>query len=246
MADELQGRVAIVTGATGGMGRAICKRLVEAGASVVATDLTATADLPDGVSYHTGDVSNPDHMQAVVASAIESFGRLDCAVNAAGIEFETVPLADCADDDFDQMMAVNTKGVFLSMKYELRALIQAGNGGSIVNIASTNSFRPQPSQPAYTASKHAVLGLTRSAAIDYAQHNIRVNCIAPGAINTPMLHNAVERRNRDLDDVAKRLSYFGRVGETQEIADAALFLCSDASTFTTGHALSVDGGMLAG
>lgn len=246
MADELQGRVAIVTGATGGMGRAICKRLVEAGASVVATDLTATADLPDGVSYHTGDVSNPDHMQAVVASAIESFGRLDCAVNAAGIEFETVPLADCADDDFDQMMAVNTKGVFLSMKYELRALIQAGNGGSIVNIASTNSFRPQPSQPAYTASKHAVLGLTRSAAIDYAQHNIRVNCIAPGAINTPMLHNAVERRNRDLDDVAKRLSYFGRVGEAREIADAALFLCSDASTFTTGHALSVDGGMLAG
>jgi len=246
MADELQGRVAIVTGATGGMGRAICKRLVEAGASVVATDLTATADLPDGVSYHTGDVSNPDHMQAVVASTIESLGRLDCAVNAAGIEFETVPLADCADDDFDQMMAVNTKGVFLSMKYELRALIQAGNGGSIVNIASTNSFRPQPSQPAYTASKHAVLGLTRSAAIDYAQHNIRVNCIAPGAINTPMLHSAVERRNRDLDDVAKRLSYFGRVGEAREIADAALFLCSDASTFTTGHALSVDGGMLAG
>lgn len=246
MADELQGRVAIVTGATGGMGLAICARLTQAGASVVATDLATTADMPDGVTYLAGDVSDADHVQAVVTSAVSTYGRLDCAVNAAGIEFETVPLAECADDDFDRMMAVNTKGVFLSMKHELRAMIDAGNGGSIVNIASTNSFRPQHNQPAYTASKHAVLGLTRSAAIDYAPHNIRVNCIVPGAINTPMLHNAVERRNRELDDVAKRLSYFGRVGEADEIANAALFLCSDASTFTTGHPLSVDGGMLAG
>jgi glucose 1-dehydrogenase len=141
---------------------------------------------------------------------------------------------------------VNTKGVFLSMKYELRAMIKAGNGGSIVNIASTNSFRPQHNQPAYTASKHAVLGLTRSAAIDYARKNIRVNCVVPGAINTPMLHNAMDRRNRTADDVASRLSQFGRFGEPGEIANAVMFLCSDASSFTTGHALSVDGGMLAG
>ena len=130
---------------------------------------------------------------AVVAKAVALHGRLDCAVNAAGIEFETVPLAECADDDFDRMMNVNTKGVFLSMKYELRAMIKAGNGGSIVNIASTNSFRPQHNQPAYTASKHAVLGLTRSAAIDYARKNIRVNCVVPGAINTPMLHAVTEQ-----------------------------------------------------
>ncbi|MCL4115044.1 UNVERIFIED_CONTAM: hypothetical protein GTU68_008287 [Idotea baltica] len=185
-------------------------------------------------------------MRATVAHAVALHGRLDCAVNAAGIEFETVPLAECADHDFDRMMGVNTKGVFLSMKHELRAMIDAGNGGSIVNIASTNSFRPQHNQPAYTASKHAVLGLTRSAAIDYALHNIRVNCVVPGAINTPMLHNAMDRRGRDVESVARHLSQFHRFGEPQEIANAVLFLCTDASSFTTGHALSVDGGMLAG
>ena len=245
MTDELQGRVALVTGATGGMGMAICRRLMEAGAHVVATDLQQDRELGDGATYVAGDIADPDHVMAVVAKAVALHGRLDCAVNAAGIEFETVPLAECADDDFDRMMNVNTKGVFLSMKYELRAMIKAGNGGSIVNIASTNSFRPQHNQPAYTASKHAVLGLTRSAAIDYARKNIRVNCVVPGAINTPMLHNAMDRRNRTADDVASRLSQFGRFGEPGEIANAVMFLCSDASSFTTGHALSVDGGMLA-
>lgn len=246
MSDELLDRVALVTGATGGMGRAIVHRLIQAGANVVATDIGSEHDLGDAVTYIAGDVSDAQHMRSVVAQTVTQHGKLDCAVNAAGIEFETVPLADCADDDFDRMMAVNTKGVFLSMKHELRAMIEAGNGGAIVNIASTNSFRPQHNQPAYTASKHAVLGLTRSAAIDYALHNVRVNCVVPGAINTPMLHNAMERRGRDVDAVARHLSQFHRFGEPSEIANAVLFLCSDASSFTTGHALSVDGGMLAG
>ena len=246
MADELHERVALVTGATGGMGQAIVHRLVEAGAHVVATDLETDHDFGDAVTYVAGDVADAKHMRTTVAHAVALHGRLDCAVNAAGIEFETVPLAECADDDFDRMMDVNAKGVFLSMKHELRAMIDAGHGGSIVNIASTNSFRPQHNQPAYTASKHAVLGLTKSAAIDYAQHNIRVNCVVPGAINTPMLHNAMERRNRNVEDVARHLSKFHRFGEPDEIAEAVMFLCSDASSFTTGHALAVDGGMLAG
>lgn len=228
------------------MGQAITRSLIAAGTQVVATDLGDEHDFGSDATYLAGDVADAAHMAAVVSQTVALHGRLDCAVNAAAIEFETVPLAECADDDFDRMMAVNTRGVFLSMKYELRAMLEAGNGGSIVTIASTNSFRPQHNQPAYTASKHAVLGLTRSAAIDYAQHNIRVNCIAPGAINTPMLHNAMERRGRTADDVAKRLSYFGRFGEPEEIANAVLYLCSDASSFTTGHCLSVDGGMLAG
>ena len=129
---------------------------------------------------------------------------------------------------------------------KMRAMLDAGNGGSIVNIASTNSFRPQHDQPAYTASKHAVLGLTRSAAIDYGRQGIRINAICPGAIDTPMLRNAIERRGRDADSVAGRLGYVGRFGEPDEIAAAAVWLCSDSSSFTTGHALSVDGGMLAG
>jgi NAD(P)-dependent dehydrogenase (short-subunit alcohol dehydrogenase family) len=251
---DLTGRVAIVTGAAGGMGRAITRRLATSGANVVATDLSeagvdtlleACSDASGNVTFTRGDVSNADDVAAVVATALDVYGRLDCAVNAAAIEFEMVPLAECADDDFDRMMAVNVRGVFLAMKHELRAMTESGNGGSIVNIASTNSFKPQNGQPAYTAAKHAVIGLTKSAAMDYARHDIRVNAICPGAIDTPMLRNAMDRRNRDVDDVAKRLSLFGRFGEPDEIADAALWLCSDASSFTTGHALAVDGGMLA-
>jgi glucose 1-dehydrogenase len=237
------------------MGRAITRHLAEAGANVVASDLTdagaadlftACADAPGEVRFRAGSVDRAEDVAAIVAEAVDTFGGLDCAVNAAAIEFETVPLAECADDDFDKMMAVNTRGVFLSMKHEIRAMLASGRGGSIVNIASTNSYRPQHDQPAYTASKHAVLGLTRSAAIDYARRDIRVNAICPGAIDTPMLRNAMERRGRDADAVAHRLSYFGRFGDPDEIARAALWLCSDAASFTTGHALAVDGGMLAG
>lgn len=251
---DVSGRCAVVTGATGGMGRAIVRHFAEAGIDVVATDvadggadelLVSTADAPGSVSFVRGDVANADDVAAVVAAAVSAHGQLDYAVNAAAIEFEVVPLAECANEDFDKMMAVNVRGVFLAMKHELRAMIDAGNGGAIVNIASTNSFRPQTAQPAYTASKHAVLGLTRSAAMDYAQHDIRVNAICPGAIDTPMLRNSMERRGRNADEVAGRLSRLGRFGEADEIARAALWLCSDASSFTTGHALAVDGGMLA-
>ncbi len=252
---DLSGQAAIVTGATGGMGRAITHKFASAGANVMACDLTdkdadellaACAGTPGSVAFQSTDVSNAGDVTALVAATIAAHGRLDCAVNAAGIEFEMVPLAECADDDFDRMMAVNTRGVFLSMKHEIRAMLEVGNGGRIVNIASTNSYRPQHCQPAYTASKHAVLGLTRSAAIDYARHDIRINAICPGVIDTPMLHNAMERRGGDADSVAHRLSYFQRFGDPDEIANAALWLCSEGSTFTTGHALAVDGGMLAG
>lgn len=255
MNNDLAGRTTVVTGATGGMGRAITRHLADAGANIVASDLTdnaaddllaACADAAGRVQFHAADVARADDVAALVAAATSAFGGLRCAVNAAAIEFETVPLADCADDDFDRMMAVNTRGVFLCLKHEIRAMLDAGTGGSIVNIASTNSYRPQHNQPVYTASKHAVLGLTRSAAIDYARHDIRINAICPGAIDTLMLRNAMERRGRNADDVAGRLSYIGRFGEPDEIAKAALWLCSDASSFTTGHALAVDGGMLAG
>jgi NAD(P)-dependent dehydrogenase (short-subunit alcohol dehydrogenase family) len=201
------------------------------------------ADLPDGVVTVAGELTELSFVESIIATAVERFGQLDAAVNAAAIEFETVPLHEMALADYDRMMDVNVRTVVLCMQYELRAMLAAG-GGSIVNIASTNSFKPQANQPAYTASKHAVLGLTRSAAYDYAAHGIRVNAICPGAIDTPMLRTAMERRGRDPKETAGRLSKLGRFGQPEEIAKAALWLCSDESSFTTGHALAVDGGML--
>ena len=177
--------------------------------------------------------------------AVDTFGGLHCAVNGAAIELEREPLADVEESTFDRIIAVNLKSIFLCMKYEIRQILAQGTGGAIVNIASTNSFRPQPNQSAYTASKHGVIGMTRNAAIDYAGQGIRINAICPGAIDTPMLRAAIDRRGRDPEDVAARLSLLGRFGEPDEIAKAALWLCSDASSFTIGHALAVDGGYLA-
>jgi NAD(P)-dependent dehydrogenase (short-subunit alcohol dehydrogenase family) len=249
---DFSDRVVLVTGATGGMGQAISRAMVDAGARLVVADLDPDAGAAlvddlcagDAIMFTPTDVADASAVEQLIATTTKRFGRLDCAVNAAAIEFETVPLADCADDDFDRMMRVNTTGLFTCMKHELRAILDHGDGGSIVNIASSSSFRPQHDQPAYTASKHAVLGLTRSAALDYARHGIRINAICPGAIDTPMLHAAMERRGRSAADVADRLSPLGRFGRPDEIAAAALWLCSDASSFTTGHALAVDGGML--
>lgn len=250
----LQGRVAIVTGAAGGMGSAVCGALAAAGAAVVGSDLNEAVGLQVAqsiretggtVDFVPADVSSPGDVAALVDTAIDIHGRLDCAVNAAAIEFEDSPLAETPDDDFDRMIAVNLRSVFLCMKHEIKAMLAAGNGGSIVNIASTNAFRPQVNQPAYTASKHGVVGLTKSAALDYTRHGIRVNAIAPGAIDTPMLHEAMARWDLDPDRVRRRMGLFGRFGEPAEIAQAALWLCSDASSFTTGHTLAVDGGFLA-
>ena len=166
-------------------------------------------------------------------------------MNGAAIELERVPLHEVDDEVFDRIIAVNLRSIFLCMKHEIRAMLAGGRGGAIVNIASTNSFRPQHHQSAYTASKHGVLGMTRNAAIDYGGQGIRINAVCPGAIDTPMLRAAMERRGRDPQDVADRLSLFGRFGQRDEIAKACLWLCSDDASFTTGHALAVDGGYLA-
>jgi len=166
-------------------------------------------------------------------------------VNMAAIENEVGKLAECEDERFDRMIAVNLRSVFLCMKHEINAMLTAGKGGTIVNVGSTNSFRPQPQQPAYTASKFGVLGITKQAAIDYAPLGIRINMIAPGPIDTPMLRSAIARRGRDVATTERNLSLMGRFGKPEEIAAAALWLCSDESGFTVGHALAVDGGYLA-
>jgi len=254
MTARFEGKVAIVTGASGGMGQAIAIAFAAAGASVVAADLTEDAgrETVDQIGQAGGravfvatDVSDAAAVEALVARATSDFGRLDCAVNAAAIEGERGPLHEVDDATFDRIIAVNLRSIFLCMKHEIVAMLAGGHGGAIVNIASTNSFRPQPHQSAYTASKHGVLGMTRNAAVDYGAEGIRINAICPGAIDTPMLRAAMERRGRQPEEVAGRLSLLGRFGQPDEIAQACLWLCSDESSFTTGHALAVDGGYLA-
>ena len=248
------GRVALVTGAAGGMGRAIAVAFARAGAAVVVSDVAGeggneTVELVRAAGgeaqFFAADVSDAEAVERLVGGTVDAFGGLHCAVNAAAIELERDRLADIDVEVFDRIIAVNLRSIFLCMKYEIGQMLVQGGGGAIVNIASTNSFRPQPHQSAYTASKHGVLGMTKNAAIDYAPDGIRINAISPGAIDTPMLRAAIERRGRDPQEVADRLSTLGRFGSPEEIASAALWLCSDESSFTVGHALAVDGGYLA-
>lgn len=248
------GSSTVVTGAGGGMGRAIAQAFAAAGSRVVAADISddnghetvrLIREAGGEAEFIKTDVSKNDDVAAMVDLAVTKFGGLNYAVNAAAIEFEVDYLADLAESDWDRMIAVNLKSIFLSMKHEINAMLRNDDGGAIVNIASTNSYRPQPHQSAYTASKFGVLGVTKSAAVDYAPRGIRINAICPGAIDTPMLRGAMEKRGRDPQDVANRLSLLSRFGTVDEIAGASLWLCSGASGFTVGHALAVDGGYLA-
>ena len=250
---EFNGKTALITGGGGGMGRATALAFALAGASVVVADRSeeggratvAEIEARGGRAVFVAtDVSISADVQAMVATAVDTYGGLHAAVNAAAIEIEVDFLADLDDADFDRVIAINLRSIFLSMKHEIRAML-AGSGGTIVNIASTNSYRPQPHQSAYTASKFGVLGLTKSAAVDYAPKGVRINAICPGAIDTPMLRGAIEARGRDPKEVAGRLSLTGSFGQPEDIAQAALWLSSDASAFTIGHALAVDGGYLA-
>jgi NAD(P)-dependent dehydrogenase (short-subunit alcohol dehydrogenase family) len=236
------------------MGRAIALAFSAAGSRVIVSDVAdaggeetvALVRAAGGeATYVHADVSKSADVQAMVRAAVDAHGGLDFAVNAAAIEFEIDYLADLADEDWDRMLDVNLKSVFLCMKHEINAMLATGrDGAAIVNIASTNSYRPQPHQSAYTASKFGVLGLTKSAAVDYAPRGIRINAICPGSIDTPMLRGAIAKRGRDPQEVADRLSLIGRFGTVDEIAAAALWLCSGAAGFTIGHALAVDGGYL--
>ena len=253
MTGQFAEQVVLVTGAAGGMGRETAIAFAAAGARVVAADIAVdggeeTAELArrDGgeVVFVRTDVSRAADVQAAVELAVSRFGGLDCAANVAAIETETTLLADCEEATFDRLVAVNLKSVFLCMKYEIRAMLARG-GGAIVNIASTNSFRPLPKQAVYTATKHGVVGMTKTAAIEYAGAGIRVNAVAPGAIDTPMLRGAMQARGSKEPDVLARLSLIDRFGAPREIANAVLWLCSDQSTYTMGHVLAVDGGYLA-
>ena len=244
---KLQGKSCIVTGASSGIGRAIARGFAAEGASLVLADcsegpLRAVAAELGAVAVST-DVSQPAEVQRLVERALQAFGRLDVLVNNAGIEGEQAPTADCSLENFDRVLAVNLKGTFLGMKFAIPAMLKAG-GGSIVNVASVAALVGFANIPAYCASKGGVLQLTRTAALEYATRNVRVNAVCPGVIATPMVERFIG------SDPARRAAFEAlepvrRFGTPEEIAQLVLFLASADASFCTGAPFIADGGLVA-
>jgi NAD(P)-dependent dehydrogenase (short-subunit alcohol dehydrogenase family) len=246
------GKVVLVTGAASGIGRAVALAFGRAGASVVVADVsvdgghaTAAMIVEQGgkALFVQCNVTRPNEVEALVDKAISYYGRLDCAVNNAGIAEEHQPLADADEAQFDRIMGVNVKGVWLCMRQQLRQMTQQGNG-VIVNVSSVAGLVGSPTHAIYSASKHAVVGLTKTAAVEYARSGIRVNSLCPGAVKTPMLARELERENATEKKI-KASHPIGRFAEVGEIANAALWLCSEQASFVNGHQLVVDGGLTA-
>jgi len=252
MSMMFSGQVALVTGAANGIGRATAQAFAAQGLKVVVADLdTAGGEGTVALIRETGgealfvpcNVTLEADVQSLMARTIEAYGRLDYAFNNAGIEIEKGRLAEGSMDEFDAIMGVNVKGVWLCMKYQLPLLLAQG-GGAIVNTASVAGLGAAPKMSIYAASKHAVIGLTKSAAIEYAKKKIRVNAVCPAVIDTDMFRRAYEADPKKAE-FAAAMHPVGRIGKVEEIASAVLYLCSDGAAFTTGHALAVDGGATA-
>lgn len=251
---DLQGKVAIITGGASGMGRATTLLFAQAGANVVLADLNvAGGEEVAALASQSGqtalfqrtDVSVADDVAALVARAVKAFGRLDIMFNNAGIGGAVGPLEGISVEDWDRTQAVCLRGVFLGIKYAA-APMRAAGGGSIISTASIAGIEGYPNLHAYSAAKAGVVNLTRSAALEFACDRIRVNCIAPGGISTPILYGFAGTNKASVEAMLAHGQPYPRAGQPEDIANAALFLASDASQFITGHTLVVDGGATAG
>ncbi|MEI2405079.1 SDR family NAD(P)-dependent oxidoreductase [Niallia taxi] len=247
----LDGKVAIVTGAAMGMGLATAKLFAEAKAKVVVADFNeekgqaavAEIEAAGGTAYFVKvDISKSEQVQNLVAKTVEKFGRLDVAVNNAALTPDNAPAAEFDEAYWDRLISVDLTGTALCMKYELQQMIKQGEGGSIINISSVSGFRPQPNNIAYVAAKHGVVGMTKVAALENGPLNIRVNTVAPGATDTPMLRGSLEETGQTEEEFAPQLSLLGRFGQPIEIAQASLWLASDQSSYVTGTTIHADAG----
>jgi NAD(P)-dependent dehydrogenase (short-subunit alcohol dehydrogenase family) len=239
---RLDGKVAFVTGAGSGIGRAIATALHAEGAAVVIADVSGNEKaLADELGARTvavtADVTVGSDVAAAVDAAREAFGGLHVMVNNAGIDGAMAPIVDCSEENFDRVVAVNLKGVFLGMKHAIPLLLASG-GGSVINIASAAGLVGFPMMPAYCASKGGVVQLTRAGALEYAAAGVRVNAICPGVIDTPLIAGI----DPAMTEAAMAMTPLGRLGRPSEIAALAVFLASDESSYMTGAALSIDGG----
>ncbi|CDM40991.1 SDR family oxidoreductase [Ectopseudomonas oleovorans] len=252
MSMTFSGQVALVTGAAAGIGRATAQAFAAEGLKVVVSDVDVaggegTVELIRAAGgeacFVRCDVTRDAEVKALMDATVAQYGRLDYAFNNAGIEIEQGKLADGSEAEFDAIMGVNVKGVWLCMKHQIPLLLAQG-GGVIVNTASVAGLGAAPKMSIYAASKHAVIGLTKSAAIEYAKKKVRVNAVCPAVIDTDMFRRAYEADPKKAE-FAAAMHPVGRIGKVEEIAAAVLYLCSDHAAFTTGQALAVDGGATA-
>ena len=252
MAGSFDGKVALITGGNSGIGKAAAIKFAQEGAKVV----VAARRVPEGEEavgtirraggeaiFVKADVSKTADVEAMVNRTIEAYGRLDYAFNNAGFLGVDILTHEYPEEAWNTVINVNLKGVWLCMKYQVPRMLEQG-GGAIVNNSSVNGLVGSPGESAYTASKHGVIGLTRTAALEYAGRGIRVNAVCPGYIYTPMVEEIVDANPEDTRRILQRYP-LGRLGTSEEAAEAAVWLCSDAASFITGAALPVDGGMMA-
>lgn len=255
MPARLEDKVALVTGGGSGIGRSSGLAMSAEGAKVVVADISAEgAEQTVGIIEEAGgeaisvmcDVTDPSQVEAMVGQAVETYGRLDCALNNAGTEGVLAPVTDYPQEVWDRVISLNLTAVWLCMKHEL-AQMQRQGGGAVVNTASILGLVGFPTTPAYTASKHGVIGLTKVAALENAEQGIRVNAVCPGWIETPMVMERGVRAgaNPEVYQQLEDAHPVKRLGKPEEIAEAMVWLCSDAASFVTGQAMVVDGGYLA-